>query len=318
MNGDKLKIKPGNKPEYRIGIDLGGTKAEVILLAKEGQECFRKRVATPVNTKNNYKSVLETIHTLVNQALSVVPPTDDYTIGVGIPGTMDKNTGMVQHANTTWLAGHYFKSDLEKKLEKEILMDNDANCFTLAEAVGGAATGYKIVFGIIMGTGCGGGLCIDGTIHSGNHGIAGEWGHFSIDPKGEKCFCGNVGCIDTVLSGPGMARSYKKKTGKDLPAEQIVNKARNNDQECMQIFDRFLDDFGKSVGGLISILDPDAIVIGGGLSNIPELYTTGIRKVKKYAYHQNVRTPVLKNFLGDSAGVFGAAWLGCDTGQALK
>ena len=203
--------------------------------------------------------------------------------------------------------------DLEKKIGKEIYMDNDANCFTLAEAIGGAAKGYKIVFGIIMGTGCGGGLCINGILHSGNHGIAGEWGHFSIDPEGEKCFCGNIGCIDTKLTGTGMARSYKKQMNQDLSAEKIVKLARKNDKECRQIFDQFLDDFGKSVGGLISILDPDAIVLGGGLSNIPELYTIGIERVRKYAYHKEVRTPILKNFLGDSAGVFGAAWLGCNT-----
>ena len=193
MSDGKFKCESALRSKYQIGIDLGGTKTEIILLTNKGRTLFRKRVATPVDTENNYQAVLENIHALVNQALSVVSPTDDYTIGIGIPGTMDKKTGIVQNANTTWLAGHCFQADLEKELEKEIFMENDANCFTLAEAVGGAAKGYGIVFGIIMGTGCGGGLCIDGTLHSGNHGIAGEWGHFSNDPKGEKCFCGNTG-----------------------------------------------------------------------------------------------------------------------------
>ncbi len=313
MTGENQKYKAQDQPKYQIGIDLGGTKTEVILLTDTNKEIFRKRVATKVNTKDNYKSVIQSIHNLVTLALSVVPPTDDYTIGVGIPGTMDKKIGIVQNANTTWLEGHYFKADLEKKIGRKIFMDNDANCFTLAESLAGAAKGKKIVFGIIMGTGCGGGLCIDGTLHSGNHGIAGEWGHFSIDPNGEKCFCGNVGCIDTKLTGTGLARSYKNTTGVALSAEKIVHKARGNDTVCRQIFDQFLDDFGKSVGGLISILDPDAIVLGGGLSNIPELYSTGVEQVKKYAYHENVRTPILKNILGDSAGVFGAAWLATHT-----
>jgi fructokinase len=297
------------KSNYQIGIDLGGTKTEVILLADNNKELYRKRVATRVDTNENYKLVIESIHNLVGLALSKIEATDNYTIGVGIPGTMDSESGIVQNANTTWLEGHYFKADLEKKIGRQIFMDNDANCFTLAESLAGAAIGKKIVFGIIMGTGCGGGLCLDGTIHSGNHGIAGEWGHFSIDPNGEKCFCGNIGCIDTKLTGTGIARSYKNKTGKVISAEVIVQKARENDKICRQIFDQFLDDFGKSVGGLISTLDPDAIVLGGGLSNIPELYSTGVEKVKKYAYHENVRTPILKNILGDSAGVFGAAWL---------
>ncbi len=313
MNSLAPKYKQVHEPEYQIGIDLGGTKIEIILLTKEGKELFRKRAGTPVDTKNNYTNVLDRIHTLVIQALSVVSPTDDYTIGVGVPGTMDMETGMVQNANTTWLAGHYFKADLEKKIGKEIFMDNDANCFTLAESVGGAAKGYNIVFGIIMGTGCGGGLCIDGKIHSGHHGIAGEWGHFPIDPEGEKCFCGNIGCIDTKLTGPGLVRAYKKLTNKTLAAEQIVDRAGKNDTVCRQIFDQFLDDYGKSVGGLISLLDPDAIVLGGGLSNIPELYTAGMGQVRKYAFHKKVQTPILKNLLGDSAGVFGAAWLGCHT-----
>jgi len=310
MIDDANKNTGNSRAEYQIGIDLGGTKTEIILLTNEGSKLFKKRVSTPVDTQNNYKAVIEIIDALVKDALSIIPPTDYYTIGIGIPGTIDRQTGIVQNANTTWLANHYFKADLEKKIGREIFMDNDANCFTLAEAIGGAAIGYKLVFGIIMGTGCGGGLCIDGSIHSGNHGIAGEWGHISIDPNGEKCFCGNLGCIDTKLTGTGMARSYKKKMNKDLPAEGIVRLARENDKVCRQIFDQFLDDFGRSVGGLISLLDPDAIVLGGGLSNIPELYTTGIEQVRKYAFHKKVRTPVLKNLLGDSAGVFGAAWLG--------
>jgi fructokinase len=299
------------KSSYQIGIDLGGTKIETILLTEDGQALFRKRGATPKDTKDDYTLVLDRIENLVQEALTEIPSTKNYTVGVGIPGTLDKKTGIVQNANTTWLAGHHFQGDLEKRLGKKVFMDNDANCFTLAEAIAGAAKGYKMVFGIIMGTGCGGGLFINGTLHSGKHGIAGEWGHISIDPDGERCFCGNMGCIDTKLTGPSMVKAYKRLTQKDLSSEEIVTGAREKDGACLQVFNQFLDDFGRSVGGLISLLDPDAIVLGGGLSNIPELYTIGVENIKKYAFHKKVRTPILKNKLGDSAGVFGASWL-CD------
>ena len=202
---------------------------------------------------------------------------------------------------------------MKKKLGKTVTMDNDANCFVLAEAIGGAAKGYNFVFGIIMGTGCGGGLCINGVLHSGKHGIAGEWGHFSIDPTGEKCFCGNIGCVDTMLTGPGISRSYKRLTNRSLSAEEIVRLARQGHPDCRQVFNQFLDHFGQGVGGLISLLDPDVIVLGGGLSNIKELYTEGLERARTYAFHEKVRTPFLKNHLGDSAGVFGAAWLGCNS-----
>lgn len=300
---------PDRPARFRIGIDLGGTKIESILLTDGGKELFRKRVATPTTASDNYKAVLESIRELVTQTLAPVDFPDDYSIGIGIPGTIDIESGRVQNANTTWLAGRYFQADLAQILGRRVAMDNDANCFTLAETIGGAAKGYGVVFGIIMGTGCGGGICINGIIHRGKHGIAGEWGHFSIDPEGETCFCGNVGCIDTKLTGPAISRAYFKFTGQKLSAEEVVRLAGKNDNACRLVFDQFLDDFGRSVGGLISTLDPDAVVIGGGLSNIPELYTTGIEKIQKYAFHEKIKTPILKNHLGDSAGVFGAAWL---------
>lgn len=313
MAVSRTEKTPICQSEYQIGIDLGGTKIEVILLQGAENELFRKRSATPQDSPDNYGLVIERIRDLVNQALAVVPSTRDYTVGVGIPGTLDKESGIVQNANTTWLAGHHFQSDLSNVLNKEVYMDNDANCFTLAEAIGGAGKGYSMVFGIIMGTGCGGGICMDGHIHSGDHGIAGEWGHFSIDPHGEQCFCGNRGCIDTMLTGPGLVNAYQKRTGTYRSAEEIVDLARDEDLDGYIVFEKFLDNFGRSVGGLISLLDPDAIVLGGGLSNISELYTKGLDQVRKYAFHKKVRTQILKNKLGDSAGVFGAAWLGCST-----
>lgn len=315
MTGKGYDIGRRSPAEFQIGIDLGGTKIEAVLLTREGKPLFRERMPTPTKEKDNYQEVLKRIKILVEKALSIVPSTGDYTIGVGIPGTLHRNTGIVQNANTTWLAHRPFREDLEAIFHRKIYMDNDANCFTLAEATDGAAKGFSMVFGIIMGTGCGGGLCINGTIHSGRHGIAGEFGHFAIDPQGEQCFCGNIGCIDTKLTGPGICRAYKRLTQQVLSPEEIVEKARHKDPDGATVFHQFLDDFGRSVGGLISLLDPDAIVLGGGLSNIPELYTLGIEKVKAYAFHREIQTPILKNRLGDSAGVFGAAWLPCHTSQ---
>ena len=163
---------------------------------------------------------------------------------------------------------------------------------------------------MILGTGCGGGLCIDGQIHRGRHLIAGEWGHFSIDPAGERCWCGNAGCIETKISGAGAARAFKRKYNEEIRFEEVVGRHRNGDPKAADIFNQFLENFGRSVGGLISLLDPDAIVIGGGLSNIEELYTDGVDRVRRYAFHEHVETPILKNQLGDSAGVYGAAWIG--------
>lgn len=298
------------KPVYQIGIDLGGTKTEIILLEGSRRELFRKRIATPVDTKDNYQAVIDNIDSLVTQALSSIETESSCSIGIGIPGTLDIQSGIVQNANTTWLKERNFKQDLENRLNKQVAMANDANCFTLAESISGAAKGHRLVFGIIMGTGCGGGICFNRKLHMGHNGIAGDWGHFSIDPLGDKCFCGNIGCIDTKLTGPALSTSYKKLTNQSVPAESVVTRARQKEPDAVTAFEIFLDNFGKAVGGLVSLLDPDAIVIGGGLSNIDELYTQGMGKVQKYAFHKKITTPIYKNKLGDSAGVYGAAWLG--------
>ncbi|WP_022665778.1 ROK family protein [Desulfospira joergensenii] len=306
MEGSSGKKDQG----FQIGIDLGGTKTEIILLSRGTRELFRERIPTPKDEPDNYTAVLGNIQGLVKKALTCLPDREKYTIGIGIPGTLDRPTRLVWNANTTWLAGKPFQADLEKRLGRPVVMDNDANCFVLAEAMAGAAKGFGLVFGIIMGTGCGGGLCINGRLHSGSHGIAGEWGHLSVDPAGELCFCGNRGCIDTKLTGPAMTRAYSKLTGQTLDAREIAALARKGEKDGVRVFQQFLDDFGRAVGGLISLLDPDAIVLGGGLSNIPELYSLGMERVRAYAFHEKVRTPILKNRLGDSAGVIGAAWLG--------
>ena len=295
---------------YRIGIDLGGTKIETILCDPDGEIRHRERMPTPRGGPDEYGAIRDAVGGLIQKTQKLVPSAAAHTVGVGIPGTIHPQKQVVQNANTTSLRGRPFQKDLEALLGQPVGMDNDANCFALAEAVCGAARGHRLVFGIILGTGCGGGFCIDGRIHRGRHLIAGEWGHFAIDPQGQTCWCGNIGCIETKLSGTGAARAYQRKYGAKIPFEAIVARCRSGDQRAANIFTQFLDDFGRCVGGLISLLDPDAIVIGGGLSNIEELYSTGVDRVRRYAFHEHAETPILKNQLGDSAGVIGAAWIG--------
>lgn len=292
---------------YRIGIDLGGTKIESILLSPNRRELYRERVPTP--TGNHYGLILKTVYAQVRAMAEKIPGNSDYSIGIGIPGAVQKETGLVHNANTTCLIGKPFQSDLETLCQKRIAMENDANCFTLTEALEGAGKGYGMVFGVIMGTGCGGGLCLDGKIWGGANGIAGEWGHFSMDPGGRPCYCGNRGCVETKISGSGVERAFFEIFGRPLKMKDIVQGYRQGDEPCKTVFLQFLEDFGRALGGLISVLDPDAVVLGGGLSRIDELYTLGVRQVQKYAFHKNIQTPVLKNKLGDSSGVIGAALL---------
>jgi len=306
-------MNPQTRP-HRIGIDLGGTKIEGVLLTPDGQTLARRRIATPRNAGDagtEYQEICDAICRLVAKMAGQVPDRKPCTIGIGIPGTIDRHTGLVQNANTTSLIGRPLQAALERRLQRPIGMENDANCFTLAEAHMGAAQGYGLVFGIIMGTGCGGGICINGRLHTGQHQISGEWGHFSVDPQGELCWCGNRGCIETKISGGGVARAFEKRYGRKLTLEQITEGyRRGDDPDCTAAFEQFIDDYGRCLGGLISTLDPDAIVLGGGVSNIEELYTMGLARVRRYAFHPHIQTPILKHRLGDSAGVYGAAWIG--------
>lgn len=293
---------------FKIGIDLGGTKTETVLLDPAGSVLYRKRTATP--SGEGYGPVLAATHELILETASGVPRGKDYSIGIGIPGSIDSDTQLVRNANSTCLIGHPLQGDLEDLLGRKIGMMNDANCFTLAESRLGAARGYGLVFGVIMGTGCGGGIAVDGEVREGPHRIAGEWGHFSVDPQGAPCYCGNRGCVETKISGSGVEAAFFAASGKRLSMKEIVLGHREGDIACRKIFSQFLDDFGRCLGGLISILDPDAVVLGGGLSNIEELYGEGVEQVRRYAFHEKIDTPILKNVLGDSAGVFGAAWIG--------
>lgn len=301
-----MKNVPAN-----LGVDLGGTKTEVILLAPDGSVLFRDRRPTP--REEGYDAMLRTVAEMIADAAQRLALDDPYTVGIGIPGSLDETTGFVRNANSTCLIGHPLQVDIERMLGKPVRVRNDADCFTLAECRAGAGQGYGLVFGVIMGTGCGGGICIDGVIREGPHRIAGEWGHVSFDKNGATCYCGNRGCTETLISGSGVEAAYLRRQGQRKSMAEIVDLARTGDQACAEIFDQFLDDFGRCLGGLISILDPDAVVLGGGLSNIDELYSIGVERVKKYAFHDSITTPILKNRLGDSAGVFGAAWIGHQT-----
>ncbi|SNB46724.1 ROK family protein [Geobacter sp. DSM 9736] len=293
---------------YRVGIDVGGSKIEAVLLAPEGGEITRRRVASP--SRSGYGAMLDSIVHLFETVRDGIPSGASFTIGIGIPGSINGRTGLVQNANSTCLIGQPLQRDIEARIGRRVAIDNDANCFVLAEAVLGSGRGYDLVFGVIMGTGCGGGLFIEGQVRPGPHRIAGEWGHFSVDPAGASCYCGNRGCVETKISGSGVEAAFRAAYGEELSMELITEGWRSREPRCVAIFDRFLDDFGRSLGGLISVLDPDAVVLGGGLSNIDELYTEGVDRVRKYVFHGDLRTPILKNSLGDSAGVLGAAWIG--------
>jgi fructokinase len=313
---------------YRIGIDLGGTKAEAIVLDRSGGVLYRHRIPTPPETgqtpEARYKQILNAICRLVREAAAQIPgPTADstpkspatehnpaYTLGIGIPGILDRQSGLVINANTTCLIGQPLLRNLEAELGRPVAIENDANCFAAAECVSGAARGREFVFGVIMGTGCGGGLFANGRIRSGLHGIAGEWGHLSIDPNGRQCWCGNRGCVETMISGRGVETGHKVRSGQDLAMREIVRGFRAGQAECVTTMQIFFEDFGRALGGIISVLDPDMVVLGGGLSNIEELYTLGLPRIQRYAFHSALRTPVVKNELGDSAGVFGAAAIG--------
>ena len=293
---------------YRIGIDLGGTKTEALLLAPDQAVLFRRRVTTPL--AEGYRAVLQQVAGLVTEASAQVPEGARYAVGVGIPGSLDERTGLVRNANSVCLIGRPFRDDLELLLGRPVGVRNDADCFTMAECRQGAGSLTGLVFGVIMGTGCGGGIALNGVVREGPHRICGEWGHLSVDPLGAPCYCGNRGCVETKISGSGVEAGFLARYGERLAMDRIVAGARGGEPRCLEAFDTFLDDFGRCLGGVISILDPDLVVLGGGLSNIDELYGIGIERVRRYAFHDALATPILKNRLGDSAGVFGAAWIG--------
>lgn len=296
-----------------IGIDLGGTKIEGVVLKgnKDLEVISRKRV--PTEKEKGYDHIILNIKKLIEDLEKEVGIKFDQ-VGIGTPGSIDRKTGLMKNSNTTCLNGMPFLIDLEKDLDKKVRMANDANCCALAEthfgAVKEACPDAEVVFGVIMGTGVGGGLVVNGRIINGLHGIGGEWGHMHLDDSGGKCYCGLTGCTETVISGPHLERWYTTLSGGKLSLKEIVSAYRKKeDVYAKMTMERLLDRFGQGMATIINIIDPDAIVIGGGVGNIDELYTLGVEKVKHYIFNNYMDTLFLKPKLGDSAGVFGAALL---------
>lgn len=297
-----------NRPALRFGIDQGGTKIEGAILDARGEVVFRERIAT--EAEGGYEHVLGRVAGLYMR-MATAAGGAAHTLGIGAPGSISPTTGLARNSNTVSLNGRPYVQDLARAIGRDrFVVANDANCFALAEALLGAARGAKVVFGVIMGTGCGGGLVWDGAVHVGRSGIGGEWGHHVIDPSGAPCYCGARGCAETFISGAGLERAHAERSGTRIPATAIIDAWRGGDEAARATMDRFFAAFGRAIANLIDILDPDAIVIGGGLSNLDELYTRGRDEVASRVFSDRFDTPILKNALGDSAGVIGAALAG--------
>jgi fructokinase len=297
----------------RIGIDLGGTKIEGIAL-DGSRELARRRVETP---RDDYAATLDAIVTLVADLERSTRTRG--TVGVGIPGTLAPDSGLVKNANSTWLLGQPLKTDLERALDREVRIANDANCFAVSEATDGAAQGARVVFGVIVGTGTGAGITVDGRILTGPNGIAGEWGHNPLPwPEGDEfpgppCYCGKRGCIETFLCGPGLARDHEERSGQRMAALEIAARAAAGDAIAEQTMTSYERRMAKALAGVINLLDPDVIVLGGGLSNIARLYQHVPRLWSAHIFSAGVtettRTALTPARHGDASGVRGAAWL---------
>jgi len=293
----------------RIGIDLGGTKIEVIALDAEGRERFRHRVPTP---RGDYGATVEAVASLVAQAEIVVGPS---TVGVGMPGVVSPATGLVKNANSTWLNGRPLFEDLAARLDRPVRLANDANCFALSEATDGAAAGLPAVFGVILGTGVGGGLVVNSRVVTGANAIAGEGGHNPLPWRdddewpGPPCYCGRTGCLETFLSGPGLARDHQAMTGREIDPAGIVAGAAAGDDDAGESVSRYERRLARGLASVINVFDPDAIVLGGGLSNIARLYERVPRLWIEFVFSDVVVTKLVQAVHGDSSGVRGAAWL---------
>jgi len=294
----------------RLGIDLGGTKIELVALGPGGDVIWRERVPTP---KDDYEATILALRDLVLRAEEQLG--ERGSVGVAIPGTVSARTGLVKNANSTRLIGHPLDKDLATAIGRPVRVANDANCFALSEATDGAGRGAPVVFGIIAGTGVGGGVVVDGRVIVGANAIAGEWGHNPLpqpshdEIPGPHCYCGKRGCTEAWLSGPALARQFTEATGRTLIATEIADAAETGDAAARAIMQAYYDRFARAVATVVNILDPDVVVIGGGLSKIDALYRELPERVMRYAFTPEGPTRVLKNVHGDSSGVRGAAWL---------
>jgi fructokinase len=294
----------------RIGIDLGGTKIEGLALANDGREIDRRRVPAP---RGNYDDTVRAVADLVGTIEATVNASG--TVGVGIPGAISPATGLIKNANSTWLIGRRLGDDLSRALNRDVRLANDANCFALSEAADGAAAGAAVVFGVIIGTGTGGGLVINGQIVVGANAIGGEWGHNPLpapeddERPGPPCYCGRSGCIETFLSGPALARDYIALGGMDLTATDVAARAADGDPLAQRCLDRYERRFAKAIASVINVLDPDVVVLGGGLSNIEQLYDQVPKLWSRHIFSDHVTTRLVRARHGDASGVRGAAWL---------
>jgi fructokinase len=293
----------------RIGIDLGGTKTEALALGESGRELLRLRRPTPPG----YEGTLATIASLVAEIEATLGARG--AVGVGMPGTISPATGLVKNANSTWLLGRPLRKDLVRILGRDVRLANDANCFALSEASDGVAAGAACVFGVIVGTGTGGGIVVNGRVLTGPNAIAGEWGHNPLpwpdetESPGPPCWCGKRGCIETFLSGPGLSRDHLAATGEERSADEIAAAAGAGDARAEATLERYAVRMARALASVVNVLDPDVIVLGGGLSNVRRLYEDVPRVWGRWVFSDRVETPLLPPRWGDSSGVRGAAWL---------
>ncbi len=306
--------RPVLSPTHRIGIDLGGTKTEGIVLDQYGNQIARRRVPSP---QGDYDATLRTIVELV--AALEAETGGPATVGVGIPGIVSPATGLVKNANSVWLIGRPFDRDLAAALQRLVRVENDANCLAVSEAADGAGAGCGVVFAAILGTGCGSGIVVHGRPLPGRNAVAGEWGHNPLawprpwdhedERPGPACYCGKSGCLESFVSGPGFAADHRRTTGETLTAEEIVARAEAGDRACRSSLERLCDRLARGLAAVVNVLDPDVIVLGGGLSNVDALYAALPPLIERWSFSDRIDTPVRRAVHGDSSGVRGAAWL---------
>jgi fructokinase len=294
----------------RVGVDLGGTKIEAVALGRDGHELVRRRIPTP---RDDYAGTLAAIAGLVESIEEDVGSPG--VVGVGMPGSVSRVNGLVKNANSVWLNGRPLAQDLAQVLPRPLRFANDANCFALSEAIDGAAAGHRVVFGVILGTGVGGGLALDGRAWDGLNGVSGEWGHNPLpwprddERPGPPCYCGKTGCLETFLSGPGLSRDHARVTGERASAAEIAERAFEGNTEAEETLARYEDRLARGLASVVNVVDPEAIVLGGGLSQIGRLYERLPDLLPRYVFSDTVATPVLSPRHGDSSGVRGAARL---------
>lgn len=303
----------------RIGVDLGGTKIETVAFGPSGEALARRRRPTPTH---DYESILRALADSVREIEAEIGARG--TLGVGTPGAVSPRTGLIKNSNQTGLNGKPLHLDLAALLDRPVRIENDANCFALSEAVDGAGAGASLVFGVILGTGVGGGLVVDGKLIAGRNKIAGEWGHNPLpwmsgdEYPGRRCYCGHDGCIETFCCGGALARDYERRTGAAVKAEHIAERADRGEEAALASFDAYQDRLARALASVVNLFDPDVIVLGGGVSNVKRIYDGLAERVERHAFSDAIDTKILPNRHGDAGGVRGAAWLWNDSQEIIR